>query len=318
MPRRPHRRTSRDLPVGPVAVDTGTAELVVERHAPRRVTLLVNGVPSSHLDLDDPTWLEFEYMQQMALVLDLVRPGPVDAVHIGAAGCALPRHLEATRPGSRQLAVDTDARLLTLVRAWFDLPRAPRLRLRAEDGAETLRSARDDSADVVVRDAFAGDVTPEHLATVDVARDVARVLRAGGLYLANCADRPPLRLVRSEVATLRTVLDVTLLAEPGILKGRRYGNLVLVATPDRPDPRDLAALDRRLRSLAVPVRALRGAELDAFVGSAPVLAAPAAAAGPRTEAAPGEGAASVSRGSSRSSPVRADGPSRPAGPSGPG
>ena len=62
---------------------------------------------------------------------------------------------------------------------------------------------------------------------------VARVLRPGGVYLANCADRPPLAGARAEVATLRAAFaDVAVIAEPGLLRGRGYGNVVLAATDD--------------------------------------------------------------------------------------
>jgi SAM-dependent methyltransferase len=254
-----------------VATSTGTAELVRHPDDPDAVTLLVNGVPSSHLDLADPTWLEFEYMQHMAAVLDLLPPGPLDAVHLGAAACALPRRIEAVRPGSRQLAVDVDAELLRLAREWFALPRAPRLRLRAGDGRAVLHGLADASADVVLRDAFAGDATPAHLMTAEFVAQVDRVLRPGGVYLANCADRPPLALARAEVATIATALDVALVAEPGQLKGRRYGNLVVVGTrPGGPDTAG-APLARALRGLPVPATVLTGGPLRAFVaGAAPL------------------------------------------------
>jgi hypothetical protein len=244
---------------------------VRDRSAPTSVTVLVNGVPSSHLDLDDPTWLEFEYMQVMAEAVGLLPPGPLDAVHLGAAACTFPRWLEAVRPGSRQLAVDVDGDLLTRVRTWFDLPRSPRLRLRAGEARTVVEGLGAGTADLVVRDVFAGDSTPAHLTTEDFVAAVARVLRPDGVYLANCADRPPLDLVRSEVATARTHFDqVALLAEPAVLKGRRYGNLVLAATgtagPDLTDP----GLDRRLRSLPVPTHVLVGDRLSRFVGTAPV------------------------------------------------
>ncbi len=263
------------LPDGDVPIDTGHAS--VRRDGPSHVTLMVNGVPSSALDLTDPSWLDFEYMQQMAAVVDAMPPGPLHAIHLGAGACALPRWLDAVRPGSRQLAVDVDAALVGLVRAWFDLPRAPRLRLRAQDARAALEGLRDASADLVVRDVFAGDRTPAALTTVEVVAHVARVLRPGGLYLANCADRPPLRLARSEAATARAVLgDVAIIAEPGLLRGRGYGNLVLVGVPSPAagPALDGAGLARALRSLPAPARILHGAELDAFVGSAPVLRNP--------------------------------------------
>jgi spermidine synthase len=214
-----------------VPIATGTVELVRERDDPTGVTVLVNGVPSSHLDLVDPTRLEFEYMQCMAAVVAALPAGPLAAVHLGAAGCALARALHATRPGSRQLAVEIDPVLADLVRRWFDLPRSPALRIRAGDARAELERLPDSAADVVVRDAFAGDGTPPHLATREFAAQVARTLRPGGVYLANCADRPPLALARTEVATLADVFaHVAVVAEPGVLRGRRYGNLVLAGT----------------------------------------------------------------------------------------
>jgi spermidine synthase len=249
-----------------VPIASGTAELVTTPDDPTAVTLMVNGVPSSHLDLADPLRLDFEYMQQMAAVLDAVPAGdgPFRAVHLGAAGCAMARWVDARRPGSRQVAVDLDPILVDLVRGWFDLPRSPALRLRAGDARIQLESLADSSADAVLRDVFAGDRTPEHVATVEFTASVHRVLRAGGVYLANCADRPPLGLARDEVATVSEVFaHVGLVAEPGVLRGRRYGNLLLIGTDD-PALLDDPGLARALRSLPVPARLLVGDELHEF------------------------------------------------------
>lgn len=259
-------------PQEPVRISTGTAQVVQTADDPDGVTLLVNGVPSSHLDLADPTRLEFEYMQQMTAVLDAFRPppAPLAVVHLGAGACALARAVHAARPGSRQLAVELDGQLAALVRTWFDLPRSPALRIRVGDARTELGRLPDASADVVVRDVFAGDQTPDPLTTAELTADVSRVLRPGGLYLANCADRPPLTLARSEVATVASVFaHVAAVAEPAQLKGRRYGNVVIAAT-DSPAVLDSPALGRALRSLPVPAHVLHGAELSSFASRAPV------------------------------------------------
>lgn len=261
------------LPDGEVPVSTGTVRLQREPGTDQ-VTVFLNGVPSSSLDLAEPRWLEFEYMQQMAAVLDVLPPGPLDALHLGAAACALPRWLDAVRPGSRQLAVDVDAELVRLVREWFDLPRSPRLRLRVQDARAAVASLPDASQDVVVRDVFAETTTPMQLTTAEFVADVARVLRPGGVYVANCADRPPLSLAKAEVATLRRVMgDVAVVAEPGVLRGRRYGNVVLVAVPVPGAGPGLGGpgLARALRSLPVPARLVHGAELTGLVGRTPAL-----------------------------------------------
>lgn len=252
------------------------------------MTVVVNGVPSSHLDLADPAFLAFEYMQQMAAVIERVGEAgaPLRVVHLGAAGCALARAVEATRPGSRQVAIELDTALPELVRGWFDLPRAPALRIRAGDARAELERLADASADVVVRDVFAGDATPVHVRTREMVGHVRRVLRPGGVYLLNCADRPPLLDSRVEAATLADAFaDVALVAEPGLLRGRGYGNVVLAASDDTA----LLAADglaRAIRSLPAPARLLRGAELAAFVGSAPVLADPPSPESPTRRAEP--------------------------------
>jgi SAM-dependent methyltransferase len=256
-------------------------QLERDRDDPRGVTVLVNGVASSYVHLDDPSRLDFEYMQQMAVFVEWLAPPatPLRVIHLGAAGCAFARHIDAVRPGSRQVAVELDPTLAELVRTWFELPRSPALRIRAGDARVELSSMATASADVVVRDVFAGDRTPDHVITRQFVQEVARVLRPGGLYLANCADRPPLARARAEVATAGAVLaDVALVADPGQLRGRRYGNLVIAGvTAGLPSSLELlggAGVARALRSLPAPARVLHGYELVAFAGGARAIEDP--------------------------------------------
>jgi spermidine synthase len=255
--------------VGPVRTSTGVVELVRDPDRPGAVTLYLDDAESSHVDLLDPTYLEFEYMQQMLAVLDVMRPGPLRAVHLGGAACTFARALDALRPGSAQLVVEIDAELARLAREWFDLPRAPRLRIRVGDARAALGTLAPGSWDVLVRDAFHGPDVPAHLRTVEAAHEARAALAPGGLYLANLTDRPPLRGAREEVATLRTAFaHVALVADPAILRGRRFGNVVLACSSDPLPGPDLA---RVLRGLALPVRLVEGTRLDDFVGTTPPL-----------------------------------------------
>lgn len=232
--------------------------------------LLLDGVPNSYLDLDDPAHLEFEYQQWMACAVDLHRPGvsPISFVHVGGGACAFPRYVAATRPGARQLVAEYNPELIALVRTTFGIKTGPGLRIRAGDGRDVVAGQHSASADVVIRDAFIGPIVPPHLTTVEFVADVARVLRPDGLYLANVTDGPPLRLARAEVATARaTFPHVALVSETPVLKGRRYGNLVLIASPAPLPPGELARL--LARSVA-PTRVLEGAELVRFAAGTPV------------------------------------------------
>jgi spermidine synthase len=266
------------IPPGPTAVTGGTAELLADADRDGSWMLLVNGTPQSHVDLEDPAHLEFEYVRRMGHVLDLAAdPGaPLDVVHLGGGALTLPRYVAVTRPGSRQRVVEIDQPLTDLVREHLPLPRGARIRVRADDARVGLAALHTASQDVVLTDVFAGARTPAHLTSAEFAAEAHRVLRPGGVYAGNVADGPPLRFARAQVATLRSVFrHVCLLAEPGILRGRRFGNLVAVASDDE---LPIAGYVRHCAKDPMPARVVEGEDLDRFTGTArPVLDADAVA-----------------------------------------
>jgi hypothetical protein len=101
---------------------------------------------------------------------------------------------------------------------------------------------------------------------VAYAQEAERVLRDDGVYLANLADTAPFAFLRSQLATFSTVFEeLALIAEPGVLRGRRFGNAILVAAHH---PVDTATLARRTASDAFPARLEHGAALRDFMGDA--------------------------------------------------
>ncbi|MFI6856426.1 spermidine synthase [Streptomyces sp. NPDC050416] len=249
-------------------VDYGTAKLMPDIDRERAWLLTVDGAPQSYVDLDDPTHLEFEYARRLGHVLDVVgEPGrALDVVHLGGGALTLPRYVAATRPGSRQDVVEVDRGLLELVAEHLPLPEGVRVELHAADARKWLENAATDSADVIVADVFGGSRVPAHLTSVAYVREAARVLRGSGLYLANLPDAAPFGFLRSQLATLATVFEeLVLIAEPGVLRGRRFGNAVLVAGRE---PVDIAALVRLTAADAFPARVEHGAALRDFIGDA--------------------------------------------------
>ncbi|MFY1627427.1 spermidine synthase [Micromonospora sp. WMMD723] len=254
-----------------VDVATGRAELVPDPDRPRSWTLLLDDAPQSHVDLADPTHLEFEYVRRLGAALDLIAPpgAPLRVLHLGGGALTLPRYVQATRPGSTQRVAEVDGALVELVRRELPWPTDPRLKVRVADARATLESSRDASYDVVVADVFAGARTPAHLTSAEYAAQVARVLAPAGWYLANLADGPPLRHTRAQVATVRQVLPrAALVGDAAVLRGRRHGNLVLVAGRVEPP---VPELTRRAAGDWFPGRVLAGAELDRFVAGAAVV-----------------------------------------------
>ncbi|RSN50474.1 spermidine synthase-like protein [Streptomyces sp. WAC 04229] len=255
------------VPVSRVT-DHGTAKLMPDVDRRRAWLLTVDGAPQSYVDLDEPAHLEFEYTRRLGHVLDTVaEPGrALDVLHLGGGAFTLPRYLATTRPGSRQDVVEVDRGLLDLVAEHLPLPDGADITAHGADARAWLAAAPADSADVLVADVFGGSRVPARLTSVEYAREAARVLRADGVYVANLADGAPFGFLRGQLAGFATLFgELALIAEPGVLRGRRFGNAVLVAAGR---PLDVPALARRTAADAFPARVEHGAALRDFIGGA--------------------------------------------------
>ena len=238
-------------------------------------TLYVDGTPQSHVELERPEWLGFEYVRRIGHAIDLVRPEgePITAVHLGGGALTLPRYVAATRPGSRQQVVELESELVDLVREHLPLPRNAQVRVRHGDAREVLaklparprRRGRHRRRRHLLGRAHAG------------ARDERRVLRAdrrrGSPPAASSRSTSPTapasRFARSQAATLAHVFPhVAIAADTSMLKGRRFGNVVMYASHDE---LPFAGLPRRLASDPAPAKLVDGAELRRFIAGAPVV-----------------------------------------------
>ena len=221
--------------------------------------LVVDGYAQSHVNLEDPEDLAFEYIAHLALVLTALTSGPIAVTHIGGGGLTVARWVDRVRPGSPQIVLEPDAAVTELVRSALPLPRGHRIRVRPVDGRTGVAELRAGSADVVVLDAYAAGRLPAELTTVEFLADCARVLRPGGLFLANLADRPGLRYAARVAAGARAALGQTAyVATTEVLKGRRFGNGVLIAGRH---PLDVTALRRQVARSAFPSGVLDDAGL---------------------------------------------------------
>jgi hypothetical protein len=87
--------------------------------------------------------------------------------------------------------------------------------------------------------------------------------------LVNVADGSGAAFARGQVATIADVLpDVAVLAEAQVLKGRRYGNFVIVASASA---LPLEWMPRLLAGGPHPAAVVHGRELRNWVAGAPVV-----------------------------------------------
>ncbi len=177
-----------------------------DRWADGSYTLVVDGTPQSHVDLDDPSRLFFEYVQRIGHVIDeWGDPGqPMTALHLGAGALTLPRYIHATRPGSRQQVIELDEALVAFVREHLPLPTQSGIRVRYGDARAMLArlpAALHGAVDLVVVDVFSGARIPAHVTSAEFYREVAAFLAPGGIIAVNVADGPGLAFARGQAAT---------------------------------------------------------------------------------------------------------------------
>lgn len=224
-------------------VDTASAEVVRDPSRRNAFTLLLDGIESSHVDLDEPTYLAFEYVRWLGDIVDCLAPAgaPLATAHLGGGAATLARYIAATRPQSRQVVFEIDEALVALVRRKLPLPKTRLLRIRIADARLGVVATPASSFDVVVRDAFRDAAVPPHLRTAEFALQVGETLRREGVYLLNVADGVPFRQLGPELATLLEVFaHLAVVSEPAVFRGRRHGNLI-VAASNAPLPLDAIA-----------------------------------------------------------------------------
>jgi len=262
-------------------IGAGWASVEPDRHRPGSFTLVVDGTPQSHVDLEDPTHLAFEYIRRIGHAIDLLPEGPVTALHLGAGALTLPRYVAVTRPGSRQQVVELERDLVEHVREVLPFPRGASIRVRYGDAREVLGklpAGLRGTVDLAVVDVFGGSQIPAHVTSVEFYREVAAFLSPTGIVAVNVADGAGLAFARGQASTLQAVLpSVAAVADTGMLKGRRFGNIVLLGSrSDLP----VADMPRRYSSDPMPAKVVHGHELRSFTAGAPIVTDATAVASP--------------------------------------
>ncbi len=259
------------------------AVILPDKYQDDAFILEIDGTPQSHVYVEDNSELFFEYVRRIGHVLDLIgEPGEaITALHLGGGALTLPRYVEATRPGSQQQVIEIEQDLIDFVREHLPLPKNANIRIRYGDAREVmgkLPSGLRGSVDALIVDVFNGARTPAHVTSAEFYTEAASLLSGKGVLIANIADGSGLAFARSQAATMKSVFPhLIAIAETQVLKGRRFGNVVFAASShsgfDEWLPRLLAGGPH-------PAKAVTGAELTTFIGTAPIVVDSTAIASP--------------------------------------
>lgn len=208
---------------------------VVDRtgRQPGRI-LRLDTLSHTFVDLDDPTRLGFRYQRVVGAALAAREAvGPVrDVLHVGGGGYAFPRYLHATRPQVRNRVFELDPDLLDVATSRLDLP-AEAVDVVAGDARTAVTAEAPATFDFVVADTFGSLDPPWHLATVESARAIKRLLRPDGVYALNIVDAGTLRFARAEKATLSRVFRHVVVVTKPAGSGERPANIVLIASDEK-------------------------------------------------------------------------------------
>jgi spermidine synthase len=158
------------------------------------------------------------------------------------------------------------------VRERLPFPRGASIRVRYGDAREVmvkLPAGLRATVDLLVVDVFGGSQIPAHVTSLEFYSAAAEFLSPTGMLIVNSADGAGLAFARGQASTLATVFEhVAAVADPATLKGRRFGNVVLIGSPS-PLPTD--RMPRLYSSDPLPAKVVHGRELRDFIAGAPVV-----------------------------------------------
>ena len=245
--------------------------LVPDPQHPGAFRVLFGDASQSWVDPARPDLVVFEYVAHITLLFEHafseVDPATrLRAVHIGGAGMSIPRWLAWRRPGTAQIVCEPDVELTAEVRRKLPLPPRSGIKVRDVDGRTATGAMPAEYADLIVVDAFAGDRVPGELVTAEFLDELVRIGRGRRLVIFNVTDSGPFEWTKRLAAGLAQRWRHLLVgAEPSVLKGRRYGNLLLAASAHRVD---LVGLTRASARQPSGYRWLEGSRLRSWIGGA--------------------------------------------------
>ncbi|MFC7403189.1 spermidine synthase [Citricoccus sp. GCM10030269] len=219
-----------------LSVSGEQARIVPDEHGEGWV-LEIGGALQSHVDLQNPGAIRYEYLRRMANVLDVgwSPAQPISILHLGAGALTLPRYVQWTRPGSGQTVVELERELPSLVLAELPPPEGTDLTVVIGDARAELEQLREPRFDAVVLDIGTDADAAAHLTGAEFYGELLNQLTETGVLLINIGDEKGLRFLAQQARALeKAAADVGLsgawtLADTSMLDRLQTDNAVLAA-----------------------------------------------------------------------------------------
>ena len=154
-------------------------------------SLVLDHLVHSYTDLNDPLYLEYEYIRIYEEVMrwQARKRGSIKALFLGGGGYTFPRFIEAKYPKAKIDVVEIDPEITRVVQDYLGVSKDSKIRSFNEDGRWFVMNCKEQgSYDFIIGDAFNDLSIPYHLTTKEFAMQLKRLLKPDGLLLANVID----------------------------------------------------------------------------------------------------------------------------------
>jgi spermidine synthase len=215
-------------------------DLIVTRQGSKVVLWSSSGVRHTVVDLDAPYLPGLEYARNTLLAFAFA-PRAESFLMLGLGGGSIFHMLRAACPGGLFDAVEIDPAVPELARRYFLLGCSPNLQVHVDDAAAYLRNCVR-RYDVIILDAYIGDVLAVQCTTPEFFGDARRALSTDGVLVINWLHSTP-GLYRRVLCNARDAIGPVWL-----LHGYRSRNTLLFSPVQQANREQLTERAARLGS----------------------------------------------------------------------
>ena len=154
-------------------------------------TLSLDNLIHSYIDLDDPTFLVYEYERLFADISTYIgeRNPHFNSLFIGGGGYTMPRFIETQYGESKIEVVDIDPAVTEVVHDYLGMPRDTSIITYNNDARTKFFELPENNYDLIAGDAFNHFSVPYHLTTLEFNKRIKELLKDDGIYVMNVIDK---------------------------------------------------------------------------------------------------------------------------------